>query len=162
MNIHLYQFSWLFLYLLNAIQASTEDEEHSPEWFKLTSSLPIKMSDMSASYIPYNKHNHLSYDYILIAGGCISQNGNAYSEFKLEGELVGGYYCSEITDQVFAFHVGTAETVSLPNMLSKRYRHGAVVLENRLYVVGGRTQVGDDTQSHMATTIDVSFVHGHG
>jgi hypothetical protein len=64
---------------------------------------------------------------IIIAGGCIGK------QVKFDW----GYGCDTITDSSSAFNPSTGTFTALPSMPRKRYRHTAVNVNNKIYVMGG-------------------------
>ena len=96
--------------------------------------MPVAVSDMVATPLG-NK--------IIITGGCSSENERS--------ALDGNFYCTQITNAVSAFIPTSATFSSLPPMPRERYRHSAAVVNNKLYVIGGR----DLTDTFIAD-VDVS------
>ena len=91
------------------------------KWIQLSAKMPVTVSDMVATPLG---------DKIIITGGC--------SQGNYRSPIDGDFYCSEITSAASAFSPATASFTSLPQMPRERYRHAAAVVNNKLYVIGGR------------------------
>jgi hypothetical protein len=108
----------------------------------LAATLPKPISDHSAAV--HNPHGT-----IYIAGGCDSPEGNVYiSEINM-------YACLSISSSVYVFNTVTSALVEIAPMPRARYRHGAAVLNNKLWILGGR-MLQDDAP---VPEVDVSFLH---
>jgi hypothetical protein len=84
---------------------------------------------------------------VYLAGGCDSPNGNEFNS------QIGQFACGSVTDASFAFDLKTkvfTETATLP---VARYRHAAVLVNNQVWMVGGR-----DVNDSLIPTVDVSRV----
>lgn len=103
-------------------------------WNTLTETLPHPVSDMTATLIPSEKNT--DDDLIYIAGGCSSEKGN-----EKMGENF--YGCAEVTNEMYAFNVKTKTFTKMKDMPEPRYRHAAVEIYGKLYVVGGRNVIDD-------------------
>lgn len=124
---------------LAALCAAPKVGAHS--WDNLPETLPKPLSDMTATLIPAEMNN--GDDIIYIAGGCSSEKGN---------ENVGGndFYCLEVTNEMYAFNVKTKTFAKMKNMPEPRYRHAAVEIYGKLYIVGGR-----DVEDNLVAAINV-------
>lgn len=110
--------STLILCLAGALAETTH-------WEKRTA-LPIKVSDQSATTV-----NNLIY----IIGGCI-------------GDQVG-YTCPAITGKIQLFSPRlNSFTTELPDAPRPRYRHSAVAVGSKIFVIGGR-DLADNTISEV-------------
>jgi hypothetical protein len=98
-------------------------------WTVLDVKLPEPISDLTANLGPDGL--------IYIAGGCNAKKGNAYNN------ATGYFDCLSTTDSFVSFNPTTNEIVTLPSLPRPRYRHGAAVSNNRLWLVGGRTVATD-------------------
>jgi hypothetical protein len=87
------------------------------------------MSDMSAT---------LYGGIVYLAGGCDSADGNVYSD------AIGEFICNSSSDALYGFNYRTNSVQELAIMPTPRYRHAAVAVNGRLWLVGGRT-VDDDS-----------------
>mmetsp|Transcript_6130 Transcript_6130/g.7132 ORF Transcript_6130/g.7132 Transcript_6130/m.7132 type:complete len:404 (-) Transcript_6130:153-1364(-) len=97
-------------------------------WDTLAETLPNPVSDMTATLIPGQKN--MDDDVIFIAGGCSSENGNENSD--------GMFSCREVTNETYSFNVNTKIFTKMTDMPEARYRHAAVAIYGKLYIVGGR------------------------
>lgn len=124
LNSSLYLFVTLLIFPLTMADLS---------WFPLTRTLPLPLSDMTATTLPFINGTSLGGN-IIITGGCSDEDGN--SAF-FDGNSTN-YYCGELTDKTFMFNP-FSETISpLADMLIPRYRHASAIVNDKLYVVGGR------------------------
>mmetsp|Transcript_16969 Transcript_16969/g.38186 ORF Transcript_16969/g.38186 Transcript_16969/m.38186 type:complete len:406 (-) Transcript_16969:74-1291(-) len=110
------------------------------EWLE-TKDLPFGRSDMTATTVSLYDTTE-GHGMIYIAGGCIS--GNEYQVFD-DWE---GYDCVEITDQFLSFEPNDEEDdydgkyVILEPMPVARFRHAAVDVDGKLWIIGGRDRDG--------------------
>jgi len=114
----------------------TSENEHIIEWLTLSKTIPIAVSDMTATLIPEDAEHDLK-GHIIIAGGCSHKDGN--SEVLIDG--VKNYFCNEVTDKAYAFNPRTETFTALSDLPSTRYRHAAAVIDGSLCLVGGRDVV---------------------
>jgi hypothetical protein len=98
-------------------------------WTVLDVKLPESISDLTANLGPDGL--------IYIAGGCNASEGNVYNN------ATGFFDCLSITDSFVSFNPTTNKVVTLPPLPRPRYRHGAAVSNNRLWLIGGRTVATD-------------------
>jgi len=125
------KFSRLTLFALTAVSSCivvSASLKKTIEWGTLTERLPYPVSDMTATLIP--GRTNTDDDIILIAGGCSSKKGNE--------KMGDGYYCADVTDKMYSFNVRTKIFKEMKNMPQARYRHAAVAIYGKLYIVGGR------------------------
>jgi len=127
----------------------TSENEHIIEWLTLSKTIPIAVSDMTATLIPEDAEHDLK-GHIIIAGGCSHKDGN--SEVLIDG--VKNYFCNEVTDKAYAFNPRTETFTALSDLPSTRYRHAAAVIDGSLCLVGGR-----DVVDNIIKFIDVSEVN---
>lgn len=92
------------------------------EWKETGIQLPESVSDMTATTVN---------DAIVIAGGCVS--GNQF----FDGDYPG-YYCTEVTADTFLFDPEKKVFSSSGSLSGPRYRHAAVELDGKVYLVGGK------------------------
>jgi N-acetylneuraminic acid mutarotase len=132
--------------ILVALLSVANVQSSDIEWVTLGSKIPYTVSDMSATVFPAFSGSKIVSDSIILTGGCSSPNGNEHFE--------GNFYCNEFTDKVSIFYPSTAKWDDdlVPNMLIPRYRHCAVEVKGKLYVVGGRTD-----NDLAVSQVDVSF-----
>ena len=98
-------------------------------WTVLDVKLPESISDLTANLGPDGL--------IYVAGGCNASEGNVYNNDT------GFFDCLSITDSFVSFNPTTNKVVTLPSLPRPRYRHGAAVSNNRLWLIGGRTVATD-------------------
>jgi hypothetical protein len=98
---------------------TTVTNVHAIEWKETGIQLEEPVSDMTATTVG---------DSIIIAGGCVS--GNQF--------LDGGYYCAEVTADTFVFNPVNKVFSSAGSLIGPRYRHAAVELDGKVYLVGGK------------------------
>jgi N-acetylneuraminic acid mutarotase len=103
-------------------------EETSNNWKVLDVKLPTPLSDNTATYIE-------STDMIYIAGGCNSPKGNTYVD--ADGLELDFFLCESDSQSLYSFDGTTFTTMA--DMPQPRYRHAAVVAQNKLWLIGGRT-----------------------
>jgi len=107
------------------------------QWVQLSTKMPINVSDMVATPIG---------NQIIITGGCSTGN------YRLNpGDI--NFYCTEITNAAFAFTPAAQTFKTLPSMPRERYRHAAAVVNNKLYVIGGR-----DIHDNFVSPVDVRIL----
>lgn len=99
---------------------------HNQEWGwgKLGVSLPKALSDHAVS---------ISNGIIYIAGGCDFADGN---KFNKESEW---FECGSITDSFYAFDPEDEDFEELPPLPRARYRHSSAIVNNQVWITGGRT-----------------------
>lgn len=105
-------------------------DEENIEFTKLLKKLPVALSDMTATYVSDFKDE--GSEAIILTGGCSDENGN-------EESSDGNYYCNTISKEVYVFYPSTQNIVKLADMPFEMYRHTAVFVDGKLYVIGGRT-----------------------
>jgi N-acetylneuraminic acid mutarotase len=108
--------------------AAAEEETSNNNWKVLDVNLPTPLSDNTATYIK-------STDMIYIAGGCNSPKGNTYVD--LDGLELDFFLCESDSQSLYSFDGTTFTTMA--DMPQPRYRHAAVVAQNKLWLIGGRT-----------------------
>jgi hypothetical protein len=137
--------SFLAFFLLQAtatIHAHDDGTDHDhphdsySTWKVLsTTSLPKPLSDLTATLS--------SSDKVFIAGGCDSPLGNEFLE--------GFFACSSISSALYEFDFLQNSFTTLAEMPRARYRHAAGILDNQLWLIGGRT-----LQDDLIAEVDVS------
>lgn len=104
------------------------DDEHDFEWQVLDVKLSKAISDHSAV---------TSADGIVyIAGGCDSPDGNKFISTE-PGE--GFFACGSLSDEFYQFDFATREFSDLAQLPRERYRHSAALVNNQMWLIGGRT-----------------------
>lgn len=102
--------------------------------------LPKPLSDFSISF---DETSQLVY----IAGGCDAELGNVYvAEYET-------FTCSSSSSVLYSFDRSTNSFETLAPMPVARYRHGAVLINGKIWVLGGR-----DVADVLLSTVDVSTV----
>lgn len=129
--------SFLAFFLLQAtttIHAHDDGTDHDhphdddSTWEVLsTTSLPKPLSDLTATLS--------SSDKVYIAGGCDSPLGNEFLE--------GFFACSSISSALYEFDILQNSFTTLAEMPQARYRHAAGIIDNQLWLIGGRTLQDD-------------------
>lgn len=114
--------------IATSVAAATAEETSNTNWEVLDVNLPTPLSDNTATYIK-------STDMIYIAGGCNSPKGNTYVD--IDGLELDFFLCESDSQRFYSFD-GTTFT-TLADMPQPRYRHAAVVAQNKLWLIGGRT-----------------------
>lgn len=109
---------------------------HEDEWKELSVKIPKAISDQSATYIE-------SKDMIILAGGCDGPKGN-------EGAGNNDYFCMSVGNKAYGFTPSTGSFSSVADMPVARYRHAAVNIGTKLYLIGGR-----DVNDALIPQIDV-------
>lgn len=85
------------------------------------SPMPTARSDLTANTVG---------DYIYVIGGC--------STNQLCPPGAGYCFCQQLTNVTEAYHPSTDSWATLAEAPRPRYRHGAAVIGNKLYLIGGR------------------------
>lgn len=85
--------------------------------------------------------------------GCVG----AYDPVSRTLYVVGGYARTSYTDTVesLCLATGDCQWTPLPPMLKSRYLPGAVVVQGKLYVVGGRNREPDSSKSRSLSSAEV-------
>ena len=129
-------FVFAAIFFTTSLATATRDLE-----FKvLNTTIPKALSDHSASV--HNPHGT-----IYLAGGCDDPNGNTYV-------TNGTFVCNSISASTFKFDTVTQQMVALSDMPRARYRHASAILNNQLWILGGRTILNDT----LIPEIDVSHL----
>jgi hypothetical protein len=103
-----------------AAAASTSNKKYKFTYsWKTESTLLVPRSDASATPTQTS---------IIIAGGCIGKQ--SYQDW-------GGYGCDTITDKVSVFNPLDGKCTATASMPRARYRHTAVNVANKIYLLGG-------------------------
>jgi len=127
-----------FLALLlftHVIAASGGDESVTFAWTFLDVRLEKPLSDHTATLLNGK---------IYLAGGCDSEKGNEFDE------NIGEFICTSISDSLYSFDRETAALEKLENLPRARYRHAAVGVNNKIWLLGGRNLLDNVT-----TQVDV-------
>ena len=123
--------------------------------------MPFPISDIMANYMAGGENgNDDEQGFIIITGGCDSLKGNERiqvpAETNTEGsetdEMVDLFACLSTTNKAFKFDPFTQAITEIANLPNERQRHAAVVIQNELWLLGGR-----DSNDNVVTAIDVSF-----
>lgn len=126
---------------LPAVQAH-EGDDHEVAFNKIAMELPVALSDMTATYIP-NFKGEEGMEAIILVGGCADGNYDDTTLDAVTGKNVTNYYCMTISAETYVFYPSTLKVVKLQNMPSARYRHSAAFVNDKLYIIGGRTLVDE-------------------
>ena len=103
--------------------------------------LPKPLSDFTATL-------HPTTGLVYIAGGCDAELGNVYNEEFKE------FICNSSSNKLYSFEKETGTFTALNDMPVQRYRHGAALVNNHLWLLGGRDTAADA----LLTTVDVSML----
>jgi len=103
-------------------------------------SLPFPLSDSTSNYM--QGENGDEDGFILITGGCNSEKGNE----RIERTLFVCLSTSSVTLKFDPYNNTFTEMTPMPH---PRQRHAAAVIDNKLYLVGGR-----DTDDNLVPQID--------
>jgi len=118
-----------FLFLTWVTSAHTHGQNFT--WVTLEKELPYTLSDMTATFFPAMGNS------IIIVGGCSAKDGNSLDDNN------DWYSCNEISDKALKFDYSTETFTSLPSLPVARYRHAAVIVDNQLFLIGGRNATDD-------------------
>eukprot|EP00560_Eucampia_antarctica_P009719 CAMPEP_0197829398 /NCGR_PEP_ID=MMETSP1437-20131217/5838_1 /TAXON_ID=49252 ORGANISM="Eucampia antarctica, Strain CCMP1452" /NCGR_SAMPLE_ID=MMETSP1437 /ASSEMBLY_ACC=CAM_ASM_001096 /LENGTH=442 /DNA_ID=CAMNT_0043431035 /DNA_START=298 /DNA_END=1626 /DNA_ORIENTATION=+ len=110
-------------------------------WSWNTVKMNYKAADVIATYM--KGPNGDEDGFIIITGGCDHVDGNV-------GADDGNFYCGSITDKALKFDPFGNSFSELEAAPHKRYRHSAVAIGKKLYLIGGR-----DLQDNFVEEIDV-------
>lgn len=126
------------LYLLALLFLSTASGETVFDWEHLESTLPLGISDHTATR---------SGDIVYLAGGCDAEQGNIWdADAKF-------FLCLSISQSLFGYDiVNDAIIDDFPDMPVARYRHAAVAANNKIWLVGGR-----DVEDSPINQVDVRY-----
>lgn len=105
------------------------------DWKELDTLLPKAISDHTATRLG---------DIVYLAGGCDAEQGNTWDE---EARF---FLCLSISQSFFGYNMVTGSTTNFPDMPMPRYRHAAVAVDNKIWLVGGR-----DTNDTIVGQVDV-------
>lgn len=92
--------------------------------------VPIAVSDHSGVRSPDN-------GLIYLAGGCDDANGNVWNA------NFSTFTCGSVTDAFFAFDPTTKTFEALETLPRPRYRHSSAIVDNKVWLLGGRTLFDD-------------------
>lgn len=122
--------------LLNSI-IQCEAMSTAGTWEYLNRTMPKPISDMTATYVPQTKR-------IYIFGGCDATTGNSRADF--DPNL---FICTGVSSDGFIFNPvdKSFDSVIMPR---ERYRHAASVVNEQIYLVGGR-----DLEDNIILDVDV-------
>ena len=110
-------------------------------WEELDTKLPKAISDHTAT-----RYGQIVY----LAGGCDAENGNTWNEDARR------FLCLSVSQSFYSFDLSPGAsnmTQILPDMPVRRYRHAAVAVHNKVFLVGGR-----DFNDSIVEQVDVSTV----
>jgi hypothetical protein len=112
--------------LVLAAVASVAYGDHDVTWtIRGNNKLPKPLSDFTATLIPGTPT-------VLLAGGCDAELGNVFiPDFQ-------GFSCSSLSNKLYSYNVKTDTYNELADMPSARARHAAVIVNNQLWIIGGR------------------------
>ncbi|GAX28459.1 kelch repeat and BTB domain-containing protein 5/10 [Fistulifera solaris] len=131
--------SLLFSLLSLGVVCAHEEEVVGFTFAKLESArLPKPLSDFSISF---DESSQLVY----IAGGCDAEQGNVYVE------EIATFVCSSSSSEFYSFDRNTNSFETLAPLPVARYRHGAALVNGKIWLVGGR----DVEVDGLLPTVDV-------
>lgn len=131
---------FFLIFLLSLGWANAHEEEILGFTFAMLDvRMPKPLSDFSLSL---DNTTQLIY----IAGGCDSKQGNVYNE------EFGTFVCSSSSSELYSFDHRTNAFKTLAAMPVARYRHGAALVNGKIWLAGGR----DVEVDGLLTTVDVS------
>lgn len=81
---------------------------------------------------------------VYLHGGCDAADGNRYDTAR------GKFVCASVSNATYRFDLVTATFTPLADMPAARFRHAAVLVNNQVWVVGGR-----DSNDSIVTTVHV-------
>jgi hypothetical protein len=125
------------LFLSTGASAHHEEIVIGFESNTLDTKLPKPLSDFTAVMGDSTAKVYLS-------GGCDSTYGNRFNESD------GRFLCESISNQQYIFDINTQEFSESEPMPTERYRHAAVLTNNQVWLVGGRSLEDD-----IITDVDV-------
>ena len=85
---------------------------------------------------------------VYIAGGCDGENGNEWDPAFGDN---GMFLCGSISDSLYSFDPVDGVFAELTKLPRARYRHSAAIVDNKLWIMGGRT-----LYDNLIAEIDVS------
>lgn len=118
------------------------------EWNTLK--MPFPLSDMMANYYDGGSDDgsgNKKKEIIIITGGCNAPNGNERVNFG-DGDL---FACMSTSNKTLIFDPYENTFVIMDDMPHERQRHAATIIDDNLYLLGGR-----DSNDELVTAIDVS------
>ena len=104
--------------------------------------MPYPVSDAMSTYV--QGPNGDEDGFIIITGGCDHPDGNKRSR----GD---NFVCLSVTTRALKFDPFQNKFTELPDAPRPRYRHAAVLVRKKVYVIGGR-----DVEDNLVDFIDVS------
>jgi len=112
--------------LVLAAVASVAYGDHDVTWtIRGNNKLPKPLSDFTATLIPGTPT-------VLLAGGCDAELGNVFiPDFQ-------SFSCSSLSNKLYSYDVKMDTYNELADMPSARARHAAVIVNNQLWIIGGR------------------------
>lgn len=132
---------WLYPLLLLSTATTTsvvtaETTVTGFDFVALETRLPKALSDFTA-VADYDAKK------VYISGGCDSVNGNQFNQLF-------GFVCDSISAGQYVFDLVTNEFSEETAMPVPRYRHAAALVNNQVWLVGGR-----DVEDNLVETVDV-------
>jgi len=118
----------MFIFILGLITTCLAAQK----WATLTS-MPTPRSDLSAVVV--------NNAFVLVAGGCVSQTCPAELSYCT---------CQAVTTKLEAFYPTNSTWITLAPLPRQRFRHGAAVVNGKMYLIGGR-----DNTDTIITEVDV-------
>jgi len=113
-----------FAFMCSVLPAATALESWT--FAEVDAKLPKAISDHSGVRSPDN-------GLIYLAGGCDDANGNAWNaDWKT-------FVCGSVADAFFVFDSVSKTFETLTNLPRPRYRHSTAIVDNKVWLLGGRT-----------------------
>lgn len=115
--------------------------------------LCVKLSE-NQSHAQINTYEIKNYDFVMKGISCCS------TTVLPEGRifLTGGYssFTNGTTNSLFEFNIETCKAIKLQPMINGRYHHGTCYLDNKIYVIGGRSIGGKDESINLSEYYDLN------
>ena len=103
----------------------------------LSVKIPKPLSDLTATVLD---------DDVYLAGGCDNPDGNI---FVADGNL---FACPSVSSSLYRFNADDQTIEELPPMPRQRYRHAAVGIAGKIWLVGGRNADDNNPPSETMRT----------
>jgi len=128
-----------FVYFLFSSQTVNSALVETLTWSWNDVKMPYPVSDAISTYV--KGPNGDEDGFIIITGGCDHKDGNKRGDG-------GNFYCLSVTTRTLKFDPFGNKFTELPGAPRPRYRHAAVLVGKKVYVIGGR-DVDDNIVEHI-------------